>query len=67
MLRCEERAVLIVTHSVEGTSTNVVRERIELRCDLASGHEGAHEDSQRKERWEGAVGRVATVLRHENE
>ena len=67
MTECGERAVTIITGSVQGTSTHVARRRIELRCRLAQGHAGAHHDAEQGERWEGALGQTATLLRHEPE
>jgi len=56
-----------MTRSVEGTTTNVARERVELMCRLPSGHEGKHHDTVRKESWEGETGRITTLLRDESE
>ena len=62
---CGAKAVLIVTKTVQGTSTNVAQRRIELCCDAPLGHTGAHTDSRQGESWEAEPGKVATVLRHE--
>lgn len=67
MAECGHAAILIVTRPVEGTATNVARQRIQLRCSLAAGHPGAHRDSQHDEQWEGEAGTRATLLRHEDE
>ncbi|MBN1607120.1 MAG: hypothetical protein JW940_10840 [Polyangiaceae bacterium] len=67
MSECGHRAVVVVTRSVEGTSTNVVRERIELRCQLPSGHAGEHRDPVADEIWQGERGRLTTLLRDETE
>jgi hypothetical protein len=64
---CGHRAVLVVTRSVEGTSTNVVRERIELRCQLEGGHTGEHRDPVADEVWQGERDRLTTLLRDETE
>ncbi len=64
MPKCGETAVLIITLTPEGTSTNVARRRIALRCDLESGHEGSHRDSERGEDWEPGK---PVLLRHEDE
>lgn len=68
MAVCGERAVLIVTGEVEGTSTHLARRRLELRCALPLGHAGTHHDPENApERWNAAQGQVATLLRHEPE
>jgi len=67
MSECGSRAMLAITQNVEGTTTNVVRERIELVCRKAAGHQGPHHDPDRGESWEGAAGKVATLLRNEDE
>ena len=64
---CGSQAFLIVTMTPEGTTTNVVRRREELRCDLPLGHEGLHRDNRHSEEWEGVLGRLPTLLRHEDE
>lgn len=63
-MTCGAKAILIVTRSVQGTTTNVAQSRTELRCDKPGGHEGAHADSQAGEEWEAEPGKVATILRH---
>ncbi len=57
----------MITRSVEGTSTNVVRERVELRCQLESGHAGEHRDLGADEAWQGEPDRLTTLLRDETE
>jgi hypothetical protein len=64
MERCGETVVLIITLTPEGTATNVARSRIELGCDLASGHEGLHRNAEHRVEWES--GRPL-ILRHEDE
>jgi hypothetical protein len=67
MVSCGEKAVLVVTTSAEGTATNVARQRFELICSLAQGHEGAHRDSEHDEEWEAPPGHLKMLLRDENE
>jgi hypothetical protein len=67
MADCGEKAILIVTTSPEGTSTNIVRSRAELRCVLSEGHSGLHRDGEYKQEWSAPPGQVATILRHEDE
>jgi hypothetical protein len=67
MLACGSQASLIVTLTPAGTSTNVVRRRVELRCSLPTGHEGPHRDAQHAEEWDEVTGRLPTLLRHEDE
>jgi hypothetical protein len=68
MSECGERAVLIITGDVEGTSTQVARRRVELRCGLPRGHAGVHRDADNAaESWESASGHVATLLRDESD
>jgi hypothetical protein len=64
---CGQRAILVITQAVEGTSTNVARSKVELRCALPAGHQGPHHDVVNEEQWEGGVGHVPTLLRHEDE
>lgn len=66
MAECGERAVLIVTRAIEGTSTTIAQSRVSLVCTLPEGHEGDHRDANHGEAWEGPSGRVATLLRHED-
>ncbi len=65
MSECAERAVLIITRTVEGTSTAIVQQRLVLSCTLPQGHSGAHRNEEQGESWEAAEGKVATLLRHE--
>ncbi len=64
-MTCEAKAVLIVTRSVTGTTTNVAQSRTELHCDKPERHDGAHADSAHGEEWTAEPGKVATLLRHE--
>lgn len=64
-MTCGAKAILIITRTVAGTSTNVAQRRAELVCDSPAGHSGAHRDSRHTETWEGELAKVATVLRHE--
>ncbi|HEX9294628.1 MAG TPA: hypothetical protein VF881_02305 [Polyangiaceae bacterium] len=66
MPQCGSQAHLLVTLTAEGTLTNIVRRRIELRCTLEEGHLGLHRDENNKEEWETIEGRPSTVLRHED-
>jgi hypothetical protein len=52
---------------MEGTATNVARQRIELHCSLPEGHEGAHRDSPNRQEWQVVQGRPTLLLRDENE
>jgi len=67
MPECGSQASLIVTITPAGTTTNVVRRRVELRCGLPAGHEGRHKDARHAEEWEVVAGRLSTVLRHEDD
>ncbi|HKQ70301.1 MAG TPA: hypothetical protein VJT73_13220 [Polyangiaceae bacterium] len=67
MSECAERAVLLVTITPMGTSTNVARRRVELRCHLTLGHVGAHQDTQHGETWEALPGRTSTLLRQDED
>ena len=66
-MSCDARAVLIVTRQMEGTATNVARQRVELRCSLPPGHEGAHRDQPHAQEWLVVEGRPSLVLRDESE
>jgi hypothetical protein len=66
-MNCKHRAILIVTRAVEGTSTNVAKERVELSCSEPSGHTGTHHDKRRDERWEDRGSEVTHLLRHADE
>jgi hypothetical protein len=67
MAECGSRAQLIITLMPDGTTTNIVRRRAELRCSLVEGHEGPHRDGQHNEEWVGGPGRPPMLLRHEDE
>lgn len=69
MSQCGSQAVLMITTSPEGTTTNVVRRRIELRCGLQEGHSGRHRDGINGEEWEisPSGSRPPTLLRQEDE
>jgi len=66
-MRCDTRAVLLVTRQVEGTSTHVARQRIELWCSLEAGHTGPHRDTEHEQEWEVVSGRQSMVLRDEED
>ena len=66
-MACDARAVLLVTRQIEGTSTNVARQRIELHCSLSADHEGPHRDEGHAQEWEVVKGRTSMVVRDENE
>ena len=63
MGQCAQRAILVITRSVEGTATSVARSRTELSCDLEAGHTGQHRDSRAQESWQGKPGERPTLLR----
>jgi hypothetical protein len=67
MTVCGIEAVLLITTTPVGTSTNVVRSRTVLRCGLPSGHAGPHSDDDRKETWEPTSSARQTLLRQEDE
>lgn len=67
MSECGQKAVLVVTQTAVGTSTEVARRRVELCCRLPSGHGESHYDSQQNERWDAPVGKSTMLLRHEDE
>jgi hypothetical protein len=68
MPECGSQAVLMITTSPEGTTTSIVRRRLELRCGLSQGHDGRHRDGQHGEEWEESRGsRPPTLLRQEDE
>jgi len=66
-MACDARAVLIVTRQMEGTSTNVARERFQLHCGLENGHAGPHRDAEHAQEWELVQGRPTLLLRDEEE
>ena len=59
----------MITTTPEGTSTNVVRKRVELCCELDEGHTGRHRDEQHGEEWDTSPSgsRPPTLLRQEDE
>jgi hypothetical protein len=61
---CAKEAVLILTTAPTGTSTNIAKKRVHLKCSLAEGHDGRHQDTVHKESWEPGK---TTVLRSEDE
>jgi hypothetical protein len=67
MKPCGRRAVLVVTRVVEGTSTSVARRRVELACQLETGHAGEHHDTQHGEKWADRASQIPTLLRHEED
>lgn len=62
---CGAHATLLVTHTVEGTATNVARQRLVLRCAMPSGHKGPHLDPDHAEQWEAPADANPTLLRQE--
>ncbi|HET7539812.1 MAG TPA: hypothetical protein VFK05_08065 [Polyangiaceae bacterium] len=66
-MACDARAVLIVTRQIEGTSTNVARQRIDLRCSLLPGHAGVHRDDTHAQEWEDVKGRASMLVLDEDE
>jgi hypothetical protein len=66
-MACDAKAVLLVTRQLEGTSTNIARERIPLSCSLEPGHSGAHRDEGKGQEWDVKSGRPSLILRDENE
>jgi hypothetical protein len=69
MSQCGSQAVLMITTTPDGTGTNVVRRRVELRCELDEGHPGRHRDRKNDEEWDNAASgsRPPTLLRQEGE
>ncbi|MEZ4222789.1 MAG: hypothetical protein R3B13_17745 [Polyangiaceae bacterium] len=66
-MSCKARALLIVTREIAGTATNIAERREELSCTLPEGHEGAHQDETKRERWDGTPSKRVTVLRHDGD
>lgn len=64
-MKCGQRAVLVITREVAGTSTNIASRRVELTCDEPAGHDGSHRDHDSGEVWQSDPGKVPTLLRHE--
>ncbi|MBI4702878.1 MAG: hypothetical protein HY744_17310 [Deltaproteobacteria bacterium] len=65
-MACSHRAVLIVTCSVQGTSSNLAKRRVDLRCGKPAGHDGPHSDAEHGESWEDRGCELTHVLRHED-
>ena len=65
--KCDKRAILIVTQSVQGTASNVAKQRVELCRTEPAGHEGPHYDRTHDERWQDDGRELTTVLRHESD
>lgn len=59
----------MITTTPEGTATNVVRRRLDLRCELKEGHPGRHRDDKHGEEWDATASgsRPPTLLRQEDE
>jgi hypothetical protein len=66
-MSCKHRAILIVTHAIEGTSTNVAKTRVELTCGEPEGHAGQHHDKRRGERWDDRGNQLTHLLRHDEQ
>ena len=66
-MACDARAVLLVTRQMEGTSTNVARQRVQLYCSLLPDHAGPHRDETQKQEWVVVKGRASMVVRDEDE
>jgi len=64
---CDVTAVLLVTRQIEGTSTHVASQRIELHCSLPTDHSGPHRDEAHAQEWEVVTGRASMVVRDEDE
>jgi hypothetical protein len=64
---CGEHATLLVTRTVVGTSTNVARQRLVLRCAMPLGHKGPHLDPDHAEQWDAPAGAMPTLLRQEED
>lgn len=67
MPECGQRAQLLVTTTPSGTTTSLVRKRIELRCHLQANHEGEHRDAAHGATWRETGERMPTLLRDEHE
>jgi len=52
---------------MEGTATNVAKQRIELHCTLSPEHPGPHRDAAHHQEWVVVQGRPSLVLRDESE
>jgi hypothetical protein len=64
MADCGETAILIITLTPAGTSTNVARRRLEIRCELDRDHDGPHRNTEHHAEWESGK---PLILRHEDE
>jgi hypothetical protein len=65
MTVCGHEAVLLITTTPAGTSTNVARERTVLKCTLEAGHAGPHRDDTHKEEWAPTSNARQMLFRHE--
>ena len=66
-MACPHKAVLIVTRSVRGTSSSLARERVELSCAEAEGHQGEHRDPRHNRSWKDRGQTVTHVIVNEDE
>ena len=66
-MSCPYRAIYLVTREMQGTSSNVAKERVELSCDQPEGHEGPHRNTRRGLTWDDNGKSVTTIVRHEDE
>ncbi|HXS18137.1 MAG TPA: hypothetical protein VN764_13160 [Polyangiaceae bacterium] len=66
-MACPHRAVLIVTTTVDGTSTSIARDRKTLNCSLPPLHDGPHHDSEFNESWVDTGSDVTHILRHDED
>ena len=66
-MTCDVRAVLLVTRQMEGTSTHVAQQRIELHCSLPPDHVGPHRDEAQAQEWVVVEGRASMVVLDEDE
>ena len=67
MTPCAHKAALVITRTADGTSTRVARKRVELVCQLPSGHEERHHDTRHGEHWSLEALDPVMILRHEDE
>jgi hypothetical protein len=66
-MQCQHQAVLIETHPVEGTASNVAKRRVDLRCSLQAGHDSPHKDEEHAEEWADRGAMMTTILRHDED
>jgi len=66
-MTCDARAVLLVTRQIEGTSTHVARQRIELHWSLGADHEGPAREQRHAQEWVVVKGRPSMVVLDEDE